>query len=304
MRHYLFIMLCAGILLLASGRPAFADGQYAGVQAAQPPAPEPPPPPRAATSEGQPYTSDGVASVSLQYWLTPAQPKMRNGAASAGIEGWNANLDFARKDWQPAPWMTLSLPAGNHHTLRLAYFRTQGQGNTTAPSDLAMFGTAYTAGDYLSTGYTLQNAKVSLDYLSWPFPVNFRSIRIKTLWEVQLTTIRYVLDAPLKPTQDEDGNFLNNVAEGSHTFVYPSFGLGVEKFLSRRWRVEAKATGFALPDRPRVVDADAFVAFCGGSYEFMVGARGFHFRTSPREEQFIRGTLSGAYVGLRWYPGR
>lgn len=303
MRSNFFIVLYAGLLLLAGGPAAFADDAQAPAgQAVQQPAPPTAPKPQADPTEGRPYTSDGAGSIALQYWLTPAQPKLRNGDAVP--QGGNANLDFARNNRQAVPGVTLSLPAGSNHTLRFSYFRTQGQGNTTSPGDLAIFDTVYEPGDYLSTGYTLQNAKISFDYLSWPFPVNFRSIRIKTLWEMQFTTIRYTLNAPLKPTEDDKGNFINNVAEGSHTFVYPTFGLGVEKFLSRKWRVEAKASGFALPNRPAVLDADAFVAYCGGSYEFMVGARGFHFRTSPREEHFMRGTFTGAYVGLRWYPGR
>lgn len=252
------------------------------------------------TEEVRPYTGDGVPSVSLFYWLSPAKPKMRTGAEIP--EGARADLDFPRKSWQSVPGIVLSLPGGGQHTFRMSYFRTRGQGNTFAANDTAIFGTGFAPGDYLNTNYTLQNAKISFDYLSWPFPVNFKSLRVKTFWELHYTGVKYAIDAPLRPTEDEDGNFINNFADGSHWFLYPAFGIGVEKMVSRRFRVEAKASGFALPNRPRLVDAEAFAAYRAGQYEFQFGAKAFHFRTSPREEQFMTGTLSGAYVGLRWYP--
>lgn len=248
----------------------------------------------------RPYTGDGVPSIGLFYWLSPAKPKMRTGADIP--QGARADLDFARKEFQSTPGVVLSLPGGGQHTIRMSYFRTRGQGNTFAANDTTIFGTGFAPGDYLNTNYTLQNGKLSFEYLSWPFPVNFSGLRVKTFWEVQYTGIKYAIDAPLRATQDEDGNYINNFAEGSHWFLYPAFGVGVEKMISRGFRVEAKASGFALPDRPRLVDAEAFAAYRAGQYEIQFGAKAFHFRTSPREEQFVTGTLSGAYVGMRWYP--
>lgn len=300
-RNLLTSSIVMALFLAALAYPAAAQDQApAAAPAAQQPAETRVPQPKPDPTEGLPFTSDGAGSIALTYWLSPAEPRMRTGEAA--IEGALANLNFPKKNRQAMPGVTLSLPAGNHHTLRLSYFRTRGNGNTISPGDLSIGGTGYATGDYLSTGYTLQNAKFTLDYLSWPFPVNYRSIRIKTLWEVQVTSIRYVLDAPLKPKLNEDEEYVETSARGNHWFIYPSVGLGVEKFLSRNFRIEGKASGFALPNRPAVLDVDAFVAWRNNSYEFMVGARGFHFRTSPKEEQFIRGTFKGAYIGFRWYP--
>ncbi|HWQ53612.1 MAG TPA: hypothetical protein VN442_08000 [Bryobacteraceae bacterium] len=280
-------------------------GQLEAPKAAQTPAPQ-----ASAAQAVQPeqkddvseraYTSDGVPSVALFYWMSPAQPKMRTG--SGAIERTSANIDFPKKDWQSVPGVMLSLPGGGQHTVRISYFRTRGSGNTTAIDNTSVFGTGYSKGDYLSTGYTLHNAKLSLDYVSWPFPVTYKGFRLKTLWEVQFVSMRYVIDAPLNPTQDEDENILTTDVYGTNWFIYPSFGLGIEKFVSRNFRVEAKASGFALPNRPALVDAEAFGAYRKGQYEFVFGAKAFHFKTSPREEQFMRATLSGAFVGMRWYP--
>jgi hypothetical protein len=35
-----------------------------------------------------------------------------------------------------------------------------------------------------------------------------------------------------------------------------------------------------------------------------VGEKAFHFKTSPKDDNYLKATLSGAYVGLRWYWGR
>lgn len=254
---------------------------------------------KTAKPEAEPDTGDDQFSISLFYWPSPIHPIMRSGkAATLGVPP--GNLDFPG-DSKPVPGAILSIPVKNGNTLRFSYFRTQGQGNTVAASDLSFFGVGYSKGDYLSAGYNLQNAKISLDFLSWPGPQQESTWRLKTFWEVQYTTVRWSIDAPLKPTVDSAGNLLETSTRGSNWFVYPSFGLGVEKPLSRHLRWEAKASGFAIPHFPVVGDAETFAAYRMGHVEVQIGARVFHFKTSPRREEYIRGTLPGAYVSLRLY---
>lgn len=257
--------------------------------------------PAAVSDEGErPLSSDGVPSVALFYWLSPSRPAMQTGKAA--IEGTSANLRYPRENVY-SPGAILSLPAGGLHTVRISYFRTRGQGNTTAGESLAIFGVGYASGDYLSVGYTLENAKVSLDFLSWPFPVRSgQRFRVKTLWELQYTSIRTRLDAPLNPIADENGDPIFNDGQGKSWFVYPTLGMGVEHLVTRNFRWEAKASGFGLPQRAAIWDADAILAYRAGQFEVMVGAKAFHFKTSPKQELFIKSTLAGGYVGFRWYP--
>jgi hypothetical protein len=259
----------------------------------------PQPPPKPATEERPWDTSDGAFSFSLFYWLNPGHPVMRTGKLSPVGANWD--LNFPGKN-RPTPGAMLGIPLGRYHTLRLSYFRTQGRGGTVATHDSFFFGTSFSKGDVLSARYTLMNGKISLDYVSWPFPVGDRRLRIKTLWEVQYTSIRSTIDAPLKGTTDSDGNFVDTRGFGQNWFIYPSLGMGLEAFLTRHFRWELKGSGFAIPHHSTIWDAESFFAYRGGKLEVMFGGKAFHFKTSPKRENYVHDTLPGAFVGLRWYP--
>jgi hypothetical protein len=226
---------------------------------------------------------------------------MRTGRAA--VEGVSSDLDFPGKN-TPVLGGVVSFPAGNDDTLRVSYFRTQAQGNTVASKALSFFGVAFSTGDYLSVGYNLQNAKISLDYVSWPGPARATSFRLKTLWELQYISFQPTVYAPFKPTEDSSGNAIETFATMNKWFIYPSLGLGIEKALSQHVRVEVKASGFALPHFPTVWDGEALVACRVKHFEVLFGARAFHFKTSPKREEYVRATLPGAYAGIRWYPKR
>jgi len=184
----------------------------------------------------------------------------------------------------------------------MSYFRSQANGNKIIDNDINLFGVDYLKGQSVSSSYTLQNGKMSVDYTSWPFPIKNARFRVKTFWEVQYTTIRAVTDAPLEPSEDEDGNFVNHTGGKTHWFLYPSFGMGIEYFLSKTLRFEMKGSGFYMPGRSNIWDADALLAYRRPTWEIGLGARAFHFKTSPKSEEFYKITLPGVYLGLRWYP--
>jgi hypothetical protein len=301
MRYRLLSFLLAFLLALVCVRPAPAEEQNENQTALQPqPAEQERKETQVAVPSARPYTSDGAPSVSLFYWMSPTRPIMRTGAEAA--EGAATNLNFPRHQGF-SPGAVLSLPGGGEHTVRISYFRNRGAGNTFAGSTFNIYDMTYNAGEYLSTAYTLQNAKVSLDYLSWPFPVREGGrLRVKTFWELQMVSVRFAFDAPFRPREDADGVPLFTDSSGSNWFLLPTLGVGIETFLSRNVRIEAKGSGFGLPDRHRIADGEAFIAFRGGQYEFLVGAKAFHFRTSPKQELFLQGTMSGAFAGMRWYP--
>ncbi len=239
---------------------------------------------------------DSSVSVALYYWLGPIHPSVRTGRASTGA--YPSDLDYPGKN-TGTPAVVVSIPAGSHNAVRVSYFRTQGQGNTTANGNLTLFGTTYAPGDYLSVAYTLQNLKASWDFLTWPFPMSRSTWRIKTLWEAQYTTLKSSVDAPLKT--DAAGHLVSAGAKKSDSFFYPSFGVGAEKLLSKNLRFEAKASGFAVPHYSTIWDADARVAYRRGHFEVFAGGKAFHFKTSPKRSEYVRGTLDGAFVGLCWY---
>ncbi|HVN03652.1 MAG TPA: hypothetical protein VMT86_04490 [Bryobacteraceae bacterium] len=245
------------------------------------------------------YAGDGF-SITLQYWLGFGHPDMS--AGHQNTSGISNALDYEGKP-NPIPGAVLSIPVGKHNAVRVSYFHVQGNGNSTAPTALEIFGTNYNQGDYLAVHYTLQNAKVSLDYLSWPFPVKDSKFHIKTLWEVQYTTVATGTDAPLRHGQtDASGNPINVSASGTDSFFYPSFGLGADYLISQRLRFEARASGFAFPHRSTIWDTEATLNYRFGRFEIQGGAKAFHFKTSPERTEYVHATLPGVFVGLRWYP--
>ncbi len=136
---------------------------------------------------------DGGFSFEPLYWLNRAQPALRGGKAAASYE----NLDYPGHG-KPAYGAEIGIPAGPQNTLRISYFRAQGNSNSTLASDTTLFSTGYNTGDYLTANYTLQNAKISWDYLSYTWYRPDSRIRLKTLYEVQYTNISTNINAPFK----------------------------------------------------------------------------------------------------------
>ncbi|MGO4882207.1 MAG: hypothetical protein ACLP59_15445 [Bryobacteraceae bacterium] len=287
---------------LAAQQPGAPQSQSpaAGQQAAAPPS-TPPPPPPVITPPGSFIGGQGV-SITVQGFEGIGHPMMGTGHLDTNVDP--STLDFGGRP-RLAETGILSIPIGKkqHHTLRFSYFRVQGFGNPTAPQDLIIYGTQYYQGDYLATHYTMQNAKVTLDYLSWPFPVKDSKFHVKTLWEVQTVTFSGGLDAPLRHgTTDASGNPIETVAQGLDWFVFPSFGLGVDYQLSHPLRFEARASGFIFPHRSTIYDAEASLNYRFGKFEIQGGLKTFHFKTSPENTEFVYASYPGVYVGLRWYP--
>lgn len=285
---------------------------------AQQPAPPPPavpPPPKgpvtgpstppaapeaAPAKSGEPYTiEDGGFSIQLNYWLTQSEPILRGGKATTVRPPESPDLDFPGKG-KPTPEVMLSIPAGREHTLRASYLRTQSSGNTTAARDLALFSVGYKQGDLLATRYRLEHAKLSWDYLSYTFAAS--QIRVKTLWELQYAAVKTTIDAPIRAATTTD----ETIAEGNKYVILPALGLGLEQAVGKRFRWEAKGSGFGLPKRSGIWNAEASAVLNLRRFEVLFGAKALWLKSSPKDDAFFRQTHWGPYVGLRWYlePGK
>lgn len=237
-------------------------------------------------------------SVEVYYWLSTASPVLRGGAANYATT--LAGLDL-NGNVHNVPGVIIGIPAGRGNVLNISYFQNVGVGNQTAQTDLTLFGTGFVPGDYLATQYRLQNVKASWDFLSWPTPLNDSSFRFRTLWEVQYTTVYSSIDAPLKPVSyDSSGNQISNTGYGTRWFISPTIGAAVDKTYLKRLRLEAKASGFAIPHHSVIWDAEASATLHIGSLDLIGAYKGFHYKTSPQSDQYLVQTLSGAYVALRW----
>jgi hypothetical protein len=196
----------------------------------------------------------------------------------------------------------IGFAAGQHNSVRLSFFQSKQSGTTTAPNELVIFTQTYASGVQLSTDAKLTDYKLSYEYLTWPYPVEARHFRLKTLWQVHYVAMKANFDAPvLSATPNSAGVFTSYTTLGSKNFITPAVGLGVHEYATRNFRFEANVSGFMLPHRWHLLDSDASIAYRAGRLELRAGAKGFLFRTSPKTDYFYRGTVGGAFVGLRWY---
>jgi len=185
----------------------------------------------------------------------------------------------------------------------------RASGDFTAATDLRLWDQTYAKGTFLSTDYRLQHGKISFDYLTWPYPVESRRFRLKTLWQFQYTGIRAGFDAPKIPITDENGlpfvdasgNPITYGVINNRWFIYPEFGIGVAYFSGRHFRVEANGAGFTWPRRSTVWDADASANIRYGRFELRFGAKAFSFKTNTENEFYLKGTLYSGFAGIRWY---
>jgi hypothetical protein len=273
-----FVWSC--LLLLG---PAYAQEQ--AQQQAQPPAETAPNP-----AEKPEYSADGVGSVTLFYWNAPTHPMVGSGRGQ--MVDYYYPTKFNHLGTKPyMPGVELAIPAGQN-TLRLSYFRTQASGNAVAAADMSLNGSNYYEGDWLSSAYTLQQVKLSLDYVSWAFPVEKPKFRLKTLWEMQYASLHTGIETINQPLSG---------SKSSDWLLLPSVGMGLEHMVSKHFRWEAKASGMGIPRRSLVWDAEAYGAVRLGKMELMIGGRAFRFKTSPSKEQYASASVRGAFVGLRFY---
>lgn len=244
---------------------------------------------------------DGGYSLEPIYWLNRQQPNLAGGAAATayGDLGFGGLSKFAYGG-------VASMPAGTQNSLRFTYFRVQGNSNTILTQDATIFSEAYNTGDYLNYGYRLQSLKLSWDYLGYTWHRGESKIRLKTLYELQYDTISVSGYAPFKAvtTDSSTGNTDYNTANGSLNLIWPTFGMELEQKFANHFRWEAKASGFGLPHHAAIGDLEGSIAARVGQVEVFVGEKAYYFKTSPKGAEYISDTMSGAYVGVRYYWGR
>lgn len=241
-------------------------------------------------------TGNGLSFEPI-YWFTRGIPVLRGGAADTNTDP--GNLDYTGK-MKRSPAARISIPVSKNATIRVSYFKANSfTGTTTAPKNLNLFGQAVTGGDFLSTITDLEGFKLSYDYLTYFWKGRSSELRLKTLYEIQRISVNNEVDDFVV---DTTGALINiNPIIGSQSVFLPTFGLGLEHTLSRHFRWEARGSGFGLPHRGNIGDAEAEIAFRFSHFEVLGGGRWLHFKTTPKAAQYNVENLYGPYVSLRYY---
>ena len=192
----------------------------------------------------------------------------------------------------------------------MSYFQSKASGGFTSTNTLHIFDQTYGSGTFVASDYKLQNIKLTFDYLSWPYHVESRKFRLKTIYGLQYTSIQSTWDAPLlplvdtatgAPLVDASGNPISYVTTGTRWFVLPALGIGLTQYVSRHFRLEANGSGFGIPHHSATWDADASANIRYGHFEVRIGGKAFYFKTSTKDEFYMKNTMGSAFVGLRWY---
>jgi hypothetical protein len=269
-------MLCS--ILSAQQPPAPAP-------AAQPPAPAAPPP----VQPREPENIDRMFSIGLYDWLPSGGPAFRTGTKA--LVPPPHNLTLPQKPSRAYGAM-ITIPTKGSTRLEFSYLTINDRGNTIAPSDLGLFGGTIAQGEPLAMDYSLRQIKMSWNYLTYPNPPQDAKFRIKTLWEFHYLQIKPTVVATLTAPDQP--------LTGSQRIILPAVGLGMEFVPSKRFRMEFRGSGMALPHRAMLGDAEGSAVVRLWSLEIFLGGKLLYFRTSPNQDTYIKGTLWGPYGGARW----
>jgi hypothetical protein len=244
--------------------------------------------------------------LGITVWLPKEQPIFDRGHAATFPQASLVTMQGRPKYVGGAEF---GVALGLHNALKISYWGARAAGDIVAGQDLTLWSQVYSKGWPVSTNYRVQDLKMSFDYLTWPYPVESRKFRLKTLWQLQYISVRSVFDAPTQPLVDATGaplidatgNPITYRAQGTKWWMTPTIGLGLTQYISRNVRIDINGSGFGIPHKWTVWDTDATANFRFGHFELQAGAKAFHFKSSPANVFFVRNTMASVFFGIRWY---
>jgi len=234
-------------------------------------------------------TGGDAISVEPFVWLVRSSPLLRPGAGVSVSDAYP--LKFPGKP-KYAEGAVVTIPTTRETSLEFTYFMVKAQGNVLLPQTENFFGNDFAVGDTMATNWLDRGMKLSWNYLTWPYPSNGAKFRVKTLWEIQYMQARGSFDAP------SDVNAISTL--GSRQAILPTLGLGIEYHPIKHLRLEAKASGFAVPHHADLWDAEASLVVRASRIEVLLGARAYHFKTSPQSDFYFGQSMYGPSVGIRY----
>jgi hypothetical protein len=285
------VLFCFLFFPLAAAQNAQTTAQAPTPQAA------PPLPAQNPKSTQPDYPDPRTFTIGAFYWMTlpTVSPDLRGGKQALYYYQSLYNLGDVRPS---TPGVEISFPITRTGELHFEYFQAKGDGNQTAPTNLYLYGTAFNEGDYLATNYKIQVAKFYLDDLLFPHKFPVAKFRLKSLWEVQYVHTKTTIDAPYYAA--ENGGAPNTALGTQHIFL-PTFGMAAEYAPAPHLLLRVDASGFGIPHKAGLWDAEATISYRMGNWEIRGGGKAFYFKTSPNSDEYLSSTLFGAFVGLRWH---
>jgi len=229
------------------------------------------------------------------YWLSRTNPKQIGGAAATDYE-----TVGPLGPSQSAPGIEVTLPLTKNDVLLLSAFQLRGRGASIASQALDIYSTSLPAG-FVASQYRVRSVKASFEDFLHPYPNYAAKLRFKTLWEAQYVQVSSRTDAPLDGSTDATTGFVSYPsAPGSHQVFLPTFGIAMLYAVSKHLSLDLRASAFGIPHHADLVDSEATAAYQIGPLQIVAGGRFYQFKSSPQGEEYYKGSIAGALVGLRW----
>lgn len=233
-------------------------------------------------------------SIEAFYWEDWSHPDLKGGAAATEYE----TLDFPGHS-NGIPGIQASIAFNPNDYLRFSYFRMTGSGSTTSSQEVFPFGTEIPADEYVKAQYRLNVFKISFEDLLWPYPKHDARLSYKSLWEAQVATVHSRIDAPLDTSTTDDYTTYPSAVGERYVFL-PTFGIAVRYVATKNIHLELRTSGFGIPHHADILDSQASAGTWIGRTEVSIGAKLYHFKTSPQNAEYVGGTIVGAFLGARW----
>ena len=109
-----------------------------------------------------------------------------------------------------------------------------------------------------------------------------------------------LVDSSGNPLIGADGNPISYAAQVSKTIYSPMLGIGLHEYASKHVRLDVR-NGVCGPAHWTIWQADATANIRVSHFEIGFGAKAFHFKTSPAQDFFVRGTMASPFVSLKWF---
>lgn len=253
----------------------------------------PPAPPQStqpATIPPQHDTEGDYFSIAPLFWLTRSAPVLSPGNSNAYTTP--GGLAFPGHS-RYGEGLDITVPTGRENSVQFEIFRVSAQGNSVLPVAVNYYGNEFAQGDVLASNYRATIAKLSWNYLTWPYPSKGAKLRIKTLWEVQLAQIAGSYAAPADTSAID--------TYGTGRVVFPTLGIGAEYHFNPHVYLNLKGSGFGVPHHADIVDGEGELVGRISHIEAMVGYKYYHFKTSPQASEYYFMTLDGPFLGIRYW---
>ncbi|HVW09153.1 MAG TPA: hypothetical protein VHC90_11260 [Bryobacteraceae bacterium] len=157
----------------------------------------------------------------------------------------------------------------------------------------------FNTGDVMRSSFQFTTGRIYLDDLLFPHKFPVARLRFKSIWGIRYISAQNTV---ISPTEDDvSGVPGSSFGVGTEYILYPEFGLGMEYALTKHSLFHVDSEGFAFPHRAVMGEGNATYSWRHQNLELLMGVKFLHFKTSPQKEEYMLGTWTTPFVGVRWY---